>query len=356
MNHEEQEIFGELFTYSNWLKEEGVPVHKGYHVQDLARLELKPWGRKEGMGAFINLEGTGGTNDAYVCEIPPGQSLQPQKHMFEELVYVLGGRGATTVWYEEGHKQTFEWHEGSLFAVPLNAWHQHFNGHGDRPARYVAVTSAPLMIQLFHSRDFLFNNPFVFRDRYAGQEDFFSSEGKLYPGRIWESNFIPDVRSFQLMDWKERGGGGSNIRFEIANGTMTSHISEFAVGSYKKAHRHGPGAHVTIISGQGYSLLWPEGGQRVRIDWQRGSMFVPPDRWFHQHFNTGAEPARYLALRWGSAKYRMPLGEYGEIATSVREGGAQIEYEDEDPEIRQIFESELAKAGVKIRMSPVARG
>ena len=35
MNHEEQEIFGELFTYSNWLKEEGVPVHKGYHVQDL---------------------------------------------------------------------------------------------------------------------------------------------------------------------------------------------------------------------------------------------------------------------------------------------------------------------------------
>ena len=35
---------------------------------------------------------------------------------------------------------------------------------------------------------------------------------------------------------------------------------------------------------------------------------------------------------------------------NVKEGGRQIEYEDEDPRIRQIYEEELRKNGVPSRM------
>ena len=42
-------------------------------MEDLNEVELAPWARKGGRGSYINLDGTGGTNDAYVCEIPPGR-------------------------------------------------------------------------------------------------------------------------------------------------------------------------------------------------------------------------------------------------------------------------------------------
>jgi oxalate decarboxylase/phosphoglucose isomerase-like protein (cupin superfamily) len=141
--------------------------------------------------------------------------------------------------------------------------------------------------------------------------------------------------------------------FELANNTMAAHISEFPVGTYKKAHRHGPGAHVIILDGGGYSLLWPEGSDIKEVPWRQGSMVVPPENWFHQHFNSGAHPARYLALRWGSQRYDTGgafTSDSFKADVSVKEGGLQIEYEDEDRKIHQIFEDHLHKAGAACKM------
>ncbi|MBI1872471.1 MAG: cupin domain-containing protein [Acidobacteria bacterium] len=342
-------------TYEQWLAAEQIPVTHGFHVPDLNAVEVAPWPRKGALGARIALDGTAQTNDAYVCEIPPRGEVTPQRHLFEELIYVLRGRGATTVW-NDGPKQSFEWHEGSLFSVPLNIWHQHFNLQGDEPVRYIAVTNAPFVMNLFHDLDFVFNNGYVFQSRFRGEEDYFSGKANFYPDRVLETNFVADVPSFPLMDWQARGAGGKNVKFELANNTMAAHVSEFPVGTYKKAHRHGPGAHVIIIGGKGYSLLWPEGQQRRRVDWQVGSMFVPPERWFHQHFNSGATPARYLALRWGSRKFKLPsMWDEDKLEIDMRAGGDQIEYEDEDPQIRRLFEEECRRSGAELRMPPVAR-
>ena len=343
--------------YDQWLEREGLPVYGGYFVEDLASVPVGPWQRRGGLGAYVVLEGTGGTNDCYVCEIPPGGSLQPQQQLYEEVIYVLGGRGATTVWQDGGPRRTFEWHEGSLFAVPLNTRHQHHNGLGDQPVRYAGVTTLPLVLDLFHNVDFIFNNPYVFKDRYASEDAYFSAEPKSVVGRFMETNFVPDLRSLRLHEWKERGAGGTNMMFEIADNTMIAHVSEFPIGTYKKAHRHGPGAHVVVLTGKGYTLMWPEGGEQVRIDWKPGSLLVPPLQWFHQHFNAGAEPARYFAVRWGSKKYPMPGLSWNQdnVDKSVKKGGDQIEYEDESPQIRAVFEGELAKVNVQSKMPAAAK-
>jgi quercetin dioxygenase-like cupin family protein len=340
-------------TYHDYQDGEGIPVLRGLAVDDLNTVELADWPRLQARGTFINLEGTGGTNDAFVCELAGATSTNPERHLFEEMIYVLDGSGSTSVWYDAAHKISFEWGAGSLFAIPLNAWHQHFNASGLRTARFLAVTNAPIVLNLFHNTRFVFDSPFVFEDRFSGQSDYFVGEGTLYHDRVLETNFVPHVPSMQLYSWSERGAGGAQVRFELARNTMAAHVSEFPVGTYKKAHRHGPGAHVIILSGQGYSLLWPEGGAQQRVNWQPGSMVVPPMNWFHQHFNNGAGPARYLALRWGSRRYDVggafSSGE-GKTDVDIKHGGAQIEYADEEPSIHQVFEAELERAAAQCRM------
>jgi uncharacterized RmlC-like cupin family protein len=328
-------------------------VYRGFAVEDLRTLELAPWARKSARGAFINLDGTGGTNDAYVLEIPPRGQTNVQRHIYEEMVYVLDGSGSTSVWYDENSKVTFEWGRGSLFAIPLNANYQHFNGSGSSPARYLAVTDAPTIISLFHNLKFVFENPFAFDDRFGGEDNYFSGEAKVYQRRVLETNFVADADSIELYSWAERGAGGRITLFELAHNTMAAHISEFPVGTYKKAHRHGPGAHVIILSGQGYSLLWPEGEEIKEVPWRPGTMVVPPENWFHQHFNSGAQPTRYLALRWGSKRYEIGGAFSSDTLradVSVKEGGLQIEYEDEDKNIHRVFEDHLSKAGATCHM------
>ncbi len=335
--------------YDEWAWSQGIDVIKGYFVANLFAVPLKWWERVGGYGVLINLEGTGYMDDAFVCSIPAGKSLKPQRHLYEELTYVLEGRGATTIWQGSGSKQSFEWQKGSLFAIPLNACYQHFNGQGDQEARLLGVTNAPLVFNLFHNEDFIMNNSYVFSDRFQGEEGYFGGGGKLYNDRVLETNFVADVLGLKPMAWNERGKGNATILFELAQATMGSHISEFPVGIYKKAHRHGPGAHVTILTGRGYSLMWQEGKEKMRIDWGPGSILVPPEGWFHQHFNPGSQPARYLALKILSRKFKFAPGKI-KADVPLNEGGWQIEYEDEDPEIRRIFEEECARSGATVEM------
>jgi quercetin dioxygenase-like cupin family protein len=328
--------------YSAWLRDEGLVALSGNYQEDLLEVPLQPWPRVGGAAAILNHDRSNDSNDCRIVAIAPGGELAEERHLFEEMVYVLSGRGATRVADGRGNVHAFEWRTGSLFAVPLNAAHQHFNGDGAEPARLLMVTNAPVVLNMFRSLDFVYGCEHMFEDRFDGDPGYFSGEGVLH-GREWRTNFIADVRAFGLIDYPERGGGGRNIQLTLAGNSMKAHISEFAVGEYKKAHRHGAGAHVVILDGCGYSLMWRQGAELARYDWRPGSLIVPPDGWFHQHFNTGTEPARYLALRYFDNRVFTADG-IPSSNLSTRLGGDQIEYEDEDPKVREMFDSARAAA------------
>jgi hypothetical protein len=339
--------------YDVWQEKEGIPIYKVFHVEDLARVELGNWQRFGCKGAFVNLADPHITTAA-ILEIPAGGRTNPAKHIFEALVYGISGRGKTVLSYPEAPEVEVEWQTNSLFSPPLNTAYSHQNLDSTKPLRLLMVSNAPLVLSLYHNEKFVFDNPAVFDDRFRGQPDFFQKAGGHLGGRVWRTNFVPDVSRFTLIDWVRRGAGAKSFHLSMADNTMACHLSEFAVGTYKKGHRHGPGAHVIILAGEGYSLLWVEGKERMRIDWRPGSMFSPPEWWYHQHFNTGAEPARYLALRrGGSPEHPLRLGMTGGRGNNEEAGAEQIEYENEDPAIRAMYVRELSAKGIELRMPSV---
>lgn len=357
-------------SYEIWLKEEGIPVFEGYGVEDVTELPLKAWQRTGGKGAYIDLKGMEGFTGMYVGEIPSGGALNPEHHIYEELIYIIQGVGATEIWSagDDKRKMHFEWQQGSLFAIPLNTRHRMINGSKE-PAIFLAVTSAPLMIDLLHNMPFVMGSDYKFDDRFDAEHNYFvptNTRREIGGFSNWETNFIADARG-ALVDPSEAKGFGVKITsFDMGGSTLVGHIAEWPVGRYHKAHFHQGGAILLILRSQGYTLMWPqEAGLRpyrngnadkvVRVDWREGSVFSPPSGWFHQHFNTGKEPARQLAFRYSGQSGKYLLGCWRAInkegvRTSTREGGTLVEYEDEDPQFRIDFEAAIKKLGVPSEM------
>ena len=353
-----------LFLYDDWMAAKGLPVYRGHFVPDVRTIELGRWEERQCDAAFIQLIGQEGLSEARITEIAPGQTLPPYKMAIDEIVYVVSGSGQTRLWSghdrpDDGH--AFEWNERALFLVPAHQSRQFSNMRGDVPVRLLHYSYLPLAMSLVPDPDFFFLNPYEpqsgsdeIRRAFADAQLITNGTGsKWRPGAnsgaaYWHGNFFPDMRSWDKLDSNEhRGAGGRTVRIQFADSAMSCHMSVFDATKYKKAHRHGPGRVIVIPSGEGYSVMWREGGERVVVPWQENALFVPPDRWFHQHFNLGHQAARYLALH-------PPTQFHGYAEKAEDRAKDQIEYPREDPWVRQHFEEELAKRDLSSGMPDAA--
>lgn len=344
-------------SYRNWIVDEKLPLHEDFLV-DLRTAEVAPWGRFGVNGAVVNVAGRGDFLDMWLLEVPAGSSSTPQHHLFEAVAYVISGRGSTTVETPTGD-HSFEWGPKSMFVIPLNATYRLFNGSGRDAARLALTTAFPITINVFRDADFVFGTEHVFSDRFDGPGNYDGTGAEVNEWHngternLWVTNFVPDMGVFNELKSQEwRGKASNSISFVLADGILNAHMSEIPVGSYKKAHRHMGGTHIYPVTGRGYSLLWYEGEtERHRVDWEHGCVYSPPDNMYHQHFNLSDEPARYFAVKFGSYRYPVTSRAAGQYAAAgdlkeLRKRKTQIEYEDEDPAIRQLYLNELSAVGL----------
>lgn len=365
-------------TYGRWLTDEGVATYNDWAVEDARKLETAPWPRMGVHACFINIYAMmEGRRAMFIADIPAGRATEPIRHLYEETLFILRGHGTTEVWQEgDGRKHVFEWGAGSVFSPPLNAWHRLYN-LGSETVRFMSINRAPSAMNEFATPEFIFDCPYAFRKRFNGQEDFFKV-GVRNPGNsevdgeinsnMWATNFIPDAFGADLDPHEEKVVGGTRVGIRMAGNQMMGHISEWPVGYYHKAHYHGPGSVLVGLRSEGFVLMWPRDAgtqpyssghadQVVDIQWGLGSIYAPPGEWFHQHFNTGREPARNFAIYASNPYSAAPLGRAAAGGANINtrsfdEGGTMLDYEEEDPAIRLRFEEELRRNGVRSRMPP----
>jgi uncharacterized RmlC-like cupin family protein len=91
------------------------------------------------------------TVDAFMQFIPPGSRSGKHRHLAEECLYVVEGKGYdlhqdcdveitdTYHWTPVSEVQRFEWEAGDLIYIPPNTIHQHFNADPKRPARLISA-------------------------------------------------------------------------------------------------------------------------------------------------------------------------------------------------------------------------
>jgi gentisate 1,2-dioxygenase len=239
------------------------------------------------------------------------------RHTVEAVIHVLQGNGHSII---DGVR--YDWQPGDFISVPMFSWHRHVNT-GSEDFIYLAATTGPLSLALGLAvyEDERYPDYWVFGHKSE------SAMKSLIPGaddstriRIQESATAAPLSSTDAL-YREQllfSGGeeqrrrkscvlvkGADTEFEktpmgrvryvidpktgFLMRVLGTLVAEISAGRRSGAHRHMYEEVNYVISGRGYSLI-----EDRRYDWAKGDVLCIPVFSWHQHFNTGGEPARFL--------------------------------------------------------------
>lgn len=140
--------------YANLLEDAETAPTRNARRRKIVRPAEMPWEMSR-FGILKHLINEGmntrmETVDAFMLCIPPGSRSGRHRHLAEECVYVLEGRGYDLhqdcdveitdrfAWKPEDEVKRFEWEAGDVIYIPPNTIHQHFNADPQRPARLIS--------------------------------------------------------------------------------------------------------------------------------------------------------------------------------------------------------------------------
>src|SRR5262245_22656467 len=143
--------------YQSLLEEATEPAKRNEQRRKVVHPDEMPWemSRQGLLKHLLNsaMNTRMETVDAYMQIIPPGSRSGKHRHLAEECLYVVEGRGYdlhqdcdveitdTYHWTPQAEIKRYEWEAGDVIYIPPNTIHQHFNGNPERPARLISATN-----------------------------------------------------------------------------------------------------------------------------------------------------------------------------------------------------------------------
>jgi hypothetical protein len=288
--------------YDNWARAEGVPVVTA-PVIDLAEVATAPWPRFGVNGAICHVEGRCDFLTLFVLDIAAGGATKPMRHTYEDMIYVVEGRGETEVILSDGEIRRLAWAAGALFSIPVNAMCIH-RALGESAARLASFNDMRYLMGLYRNEAFLFDNPAKFAQRQK---------------RASDQRWIVDPAAEPVHDFNE----AARADITLADGSIGAQVVELRAGESDLAQRQLQGRHLLCVEGDGYSLSFESDDGSIALrPWKRGVVIGQASMNFHQNV-AGAHQARVVAIELGSTAspiFRGRRAVYGD--TKVYASGA----------------------------------
>src|SRR2546423_5917268 len=255
-----------------------------------------------------------------VIEIPPGKKTVWHGYGWdgEALFYVLTGRGQTEYRAMTGGlpSNKYTWKKNSLFSIPVDHEMQHTNLDTTQPVRMLAVTGYAINMYPYVAEEL--------RNAHQNPAEGPEERARVLATTTYPGHYVDDLRDHAVAMREARADRTAffNMMSTVGHRTHPNiHISEL-VGPQAYAHKHGNQPIFVILKGTGYDI-WSEARDLKeyeaavkaktahRADYGTGTLCgVPGGPHWHQHFSTGTEPLRYLAI--------VPRGDYEEKPTSSK--------------------------------------
>jgi quercetin dioxygenase-like cupin family protein len=283
-------------------------------------------GREPYRTTFIVDSRIGWNNHAirfWIRSLPPGdeegggwKSLG-HRHTVEAVIYILEGRGNSII-----DNVRYDWEAGDFICVPIFAWHRHINS-GATDVVYSACTSGPMSMGLGIAiyEDERYPEYWVYAQQSEeARRSLIPGKGSAEQGAIGSGKrqteeksareiYLEQVEFAEREEERRRRGKvlikGKDLVFEdtpmgrVALAvdprrgcyvkTLSSLIAEILPGQRSGAHRHVYEEINYVLAGKGYSIIDDQ-----RYEWKAGDALSIPIFAWHQHFNGGDEPARFL--------------------------------------------------------------
>jgi quercetin dioxygenase-like cupin family protein len=270
----------------------------GLIARQLATHELAPRPKRNSRAvAFDELAGNT-TLGIHLSEIAAGGDKIGHRHVDEAVIYIVTGHGWSELRQDDSKPmQRVEWEPGDLLSIPVNAWHQHFNHSAEATSRQLAFKNTRLLRRLFGSREFVYANDFRFNDRYADQDDYWTSESVAEDGRT-VVNMIKNCPEQPLDPALELGSGVRRKRYLMAGQRMLDvELVEIEAGAHVVPHRSLAEEALFFLAGSGRCQVWDEAGNEQVIEWSAGDLLSPPFNSWRQYEAHASAKARYLLVR-----------------------------------------------------------
>lgn len=272
---------------------------QGVVARDLASHPLFPRPKRDSRAVAFDELSDNTTLGIHLSEIAPGGSKRGHRHLDEAIFYIVSGRGWTELKQaDDAEIQRVEWRAGTLMAIPVNAWHQHFNADETRPALQLAFKNTRFLRRMFGSRDFVYANSFRFHDRYDDQLDYWTSR-RVDDNGVVHTNMVVDLHAEQLPVSPEAGRLVSQRHFRMGGHRLLwAALVEIGSGGYVKDHQHLAEEAILFLEGSGRTVMYDtDRGREVTIQWAAGDLLCPPFGVRHKHLVDDGASVRLLAVR-----------------------------------------------------------